>query len=226
MRRRRREACRRAVCLEPELTTRVVGTRADENPDEKPGRIGPTSPPTPPYPPLPFLSETSFRCDSQRLRNVKAPWGGSMSRLVGIRAWGYYCVLERGGRGRHVTDKTQRRGVHPEEPKTRDDTPGARARARAYVPPSPVVPEEPDTPELRAERHEVEILKLWGFGAELRDRIVKLEERREGSDRPTRLRIALKNWRPPGSLAVVVLLALLMLAAILAGIALASLFRR
>lgn len=112
--------------------------------------------------------------------------------------------------------KTHRRtGPQSEEPKTLDDTPTARARTSRYISPSHVGPEEPDTLEAQVERHKIEILKLWGFGADLRDRVTLLEDARAGvsdrpsetslSLRPTRARIVLKNWRPTKTLVVLVL---------------------
>lgn len=138
-----------------------------------------------------------------------------------------------------MTDKQRRGAPPPHEPKTVDETPTARARAKPkpYTPPTPVVDEEPDTLERRVERHQVEILKIWAWLGEDRRRLTDLESAkatpREGSDRPsettlslrpTRARIVLKNWRPTRALVVLVLGVLGFLLA--AALALASLFRR
>jgi hypothetical protein len=135
-----------------------------------------------------------------------------------------------------VTDKTHRRGGPPlDEPKTLDESPTARARARPYTPPTHVGDDEPDTTEGRVDRHQIEILKIWGWLEEHRKRLVALEDvpaRQDGSDRPsktmvslrpTRARIQLENWRPTRALVVLVLGVLVLL--LLAAIALASLFR-
>lgn len=134
-----------------------------------------------------------------------------------------------------MNDKHRRGPLH--EPTTVDETPTARARAKPYTPPTPVVDEEPDTLERRVERHQVEILKIWAWLAKDRERLTALEEAkpapREGSDRPsettlslrpTRARIVLKNWRPTKALVVLVLGVLGFL--LMAALALASLFRR